>query len=66
MGRADSLKTSNEQKSTGDRAMGIGENWQKVKAIGIIVKENGEIEEREIHWYEEPTVGRVKLKVKKK
>lgn len=41
-------------------------DWIKVKAFGTIVKANGEIEEREIHWYEEPTVGKVKLKAKKR
>ena len=44
---------------------GKAENWIKVKAIGTIVRDNGEVEEREIHWYEEPTVGKVKLKIKK-
>ena len=38
--------------------------WIKVKAFGTIVKPNGEIEEIEIHWYEEPTAGKVKLKEK--
>lgn len=45
---------------------GNADNWIKVKAFGIIVKSNGETEEREIHWYEEPTVGKVKLKTKKR
>lgn len=49
-----------------ERYGGKEEDWQKIKAIGTIVKENGEIEEREIHWYEEPTVGKKRLKVKKK
>jgi hypothetical protein len=39
-------------------------DWIKVKAFGTIIKTNGEIEEIEIHWYEEPTVGKVKLKEK--
>lgn len=49
-----------------ERYGGKAEEWQKIKAFGTIVKSNGEIEEREIHWYEEPTVGKVKLKVKKR
>ena len=49
-----------------ERYVGKAEDWQKVKAIGSIVCSNGEVEEREIHWYEEPTVGKVKLKVKKR
>ncbi|MDE6605107.1 MAG: hypothetical protein K2O31_07295 [Clostridia bacterium] len=44
---------------------GKAENWQKIKAIGTIEHSNGEIEEIEIHWYEEPQIGRVKLKEKK-
>ncbi len=43
---------------------GKTDDWVKVKAFGTIVKPNGEIEEIEIHWYEEPTVGKVKLKEK--
>ena len=43
---------------------GNPDEWIKVKAFGTIVKPNGEIEEIEIHWYEEPTAGKVKLKEK--
>lgn len=43
--------------------MGKAENWQKVKAIGTIVYENEE-EKVELHWYEEPSVGKNELKVK--
>lgn len=43
---------------------GTPDKWVKVKAFGTIVKPNGETEEIEIHWYEEPTVGKVKLKEK--
>ena len=48
-----------------ERYGGKAEEWQKVKAIGTIVKENGEIEEVEVHWYEEPTVGKINLKYKR-
>ncbi|MBQ6733720.1 MAG: hypothetical protein IJR00_02310 [Lachnospiraceae bacterium] len=37
--------------------------WQKKKGIASICF-RGEIYKAEIHWYEEPTVGRVKYKVK--
>lgn len=43
---------------------GKADEWIKVKAFGTIEKPNGEIEEIEIHWYEEPTVGKVKVKEK--
>lgn len=43
---------------------GKAENWQKIKAFGTIVHSNGKTEEIEIHWYEEPEIGRVKLKEK--
>ena len=43
---------------------GNPDKWIKVKAFGTIVKKNGETEDVEVHWYEEPTAGKVKLKVK--
>lgn len=43
---------------------GKREEWQKVKAFGTIVHKDGKTEEIEVHWYEEPSVGRVKLKEK--
>ena len=49
-----------------DKFGGTANEWQKIKAIGTIVRENGEIEEAEIHWYEEPSVGKVKIKYKKR
>ena len=45
---------------------GNQDEWQKVKAIGTIVSANGEIQDEEVHWYQEPTVGWVLLKVKVK
>ena len=41
------------------------ELWQKVKAKAEIRLENGEVLAAEIHWYEEPTIGKVRLKYKK-
>lgn len=45
---------------------GDPDKWTKVKAIADIQLSDGEIEHVEIHWYEEPTVGKVKLKRKKR
>ena len=39
-------------------------DWAKVKAIANIVTENGENVKAEIHWYEEPTIGKVEFKFK--
>ncbi len=39
------------------------ESWQKKKGIGI-VDYHGENYRANIHWYEEPSIGRVKFKVK--
>lgn len=44
---------------------GNPEHWMKVKAIAEIKLSNGDIQKTEIHWYEEPTVGKVKIKRKK-
>lgn len=49
-----------------DHYGGKAEDWQKIKAFGTIVTEDGEIEEAEIHWYEEPTIGKIGLKVKER
>ena len=40
------------------------EQWQKVKGNATLVQD-GEEFRAEIHWYEEPSVGRVKTKFKK-
>ena len=39
--------------------------WVKVKAVGEIQLPNGEIQKAQIHWYEEPSIGKVKVKRKK-
>ena len=41
------------------------DKWQKLKAKAHIALENGEIIYCEIHWYEEPTIGKVDFKYKK-
>lgn len=42
---------------------GKAEDWQKVKGIGTI-DVNGKSSEEEVHWYQEPTIGKKELKVK--
>ena len=46
-----------------DRYGGIASLWQKKKGIAHLIF-RGEVYKAEVHWYEEPTVGRVKCKVK--
>ena len=41
-----------------ERFGGNPEQWMKVKGIAEIVLPNGEIQKAEIHWYEEPFVGK--------
>ena len=42
---------------------GKAENWRKMKGVATIDLD-GKYEEAEIHWYEEPTIGKVKMKRK--
>lgn len=42
---------------------GKAENWRKMKGVATIDLD-GKYEEAEIHWYEEPTIGKVKMKFK--
>ena len=42
---------------------GEAEEWQKVKAIGTL-EQGGKSFEAEIHWYEEPKIGKKELKSK--
>lgn len=44
---------------------GIAAEWTKVKANADIQLANGEIIQAEIHWYEEPSVGKVQIKFKR-
>lgn len=46
-----------------DRFGGSADDWQKKKGVGYIDFE-GESYKAELHWYEEPSVGRVNWKVK--
>ena len=40
------------------------ELWMKVKALAYIELPNSEIIKAEVHWYEEPTIGKVEFKLK--
>ena len=42
---------------------GKAEDWQKVKGIGTI-EVNGKSFEAEVHWYQEPNIGKVEWKSK--
>ena len=44
---------------------GKAEHWMKFKAIAEIRLPNGEIQKAEVHWYEEPTIGKVMIKRKR-
>lgn len=44
---------------------GTASEWTKVKAHAEIQLPNGEIINAEIHWYEEPSVGKVQIKYKR-
>jgi SPP1 gp7 family putative phage head morphogenesis protein len=46
-----------------DKYGGTPEEWQKKKGFGYLNYE-GESYKAEVHWYEEPTVGKVKFKAK--
>ena len=47
-----------------DKFGGNSSEWQKVKGFGHINYE-GESLKAELHWYQEPTVGRVDFKLKR-
>lgn len=40
------------------------QDWQKIKAYGTIVYDDGEEEDVELHWYYEQSVGMIEVKVK--
>ena len=47
-----------------DKYGGDAIQWTKEKGFGYIEDEYGEIHRVEIHWYQEPSVGRVEMKLK--
>lgn len=44
---------------------GNPDDWVKVKATAEIVTDDGDSMVAELHWYEEPTVGKVEFKFKR-
>lgn len=47
-----------------DKYGGDALQWTKEKGFGFVEDEYGEIHRVEIHWYQEPSVGRVEMKLK--
>ena len=47
-----------------DKHGGIPVKWTKEKGFGYINDEHGELHRVELHWYQEPTVGKVEMKIK--
>lgn len=47
-----------------DKYGGDAVQWTKEKGYGYIEDEYGDARQVELHWYQEPTVGRVELKLK--
>jgi hypothetical protein len=45
------------------RRFGNG-RWRKLKGIGVVEFDDGEIREVELHWYEAHGIGKVWMKVK--
>ena len=47
-----------------DKYGGDAVQWTKEKGYGYVEDEYGDVRPVEIHWYQEPTVGRVEMKLK--
>lgn len=47
-----------------DKYGGDAVQWTKEKGFGYIEDEYGDIRQVELHWYQEPTVGKVEMKLK--
>ena len=47
-----------------DKHGGDALKWTKEKGFGYIIDEYGETRKVEIHWYQEPSVGKVEMKIK--
>ena len=41
-----------------------GRRWRKMKGVATVSLENGAVRRVEAHWYEQPSVGKRKLKIK--
>lgn len=49
-----------------DKYGGAPSEWQKVKGFGYVLDEYGEERRVELHWYENPEVGKVEMKIKER
>lgn len=49
-----------------DKYGGDALEWTKEKGYGIVEDEYGELRRVELHWYQEPSVGKVEMKIKVK
>lgn len=47
-----------------DKHGGDAVKWTKEKGFGYVEDEYGDIRQVELHWYQEPSVGRVEVKIK--
>ena len=47
-----------------DKYGGEAVKWTKEKGFGFIEDEYGELRRVELHWYQEPNVGKVEMKIK--
>ena len=47
-----------------DKHGGNPVEWTKEKGFGYVEDEYGETHRVELHWYQEPTVGKVEMKIK--
>ena len=49
-----------------DKHGGDAVKWTKEKGFGFVEDEYGDIRKVELHWYQEPSVGRVEMKIKER
>jgi hypothetical protein len=49
-----------------DKHGGDAIKWTKEKGFGFVEDEYGEIRKVELHWYQEPSVGKVEMKMKER
>ena len=46
-----------------DKHGGDALKWTKEKGFGYIEDEYGDIRQVELHWYQEPSIGKVEMKI---
>ena len=49
-----------------DKHGGNPVEWTKEKGFGYVEDEYGEMRRVELHWYQEPSVGKVEMKIKER